>query len=228
VTLPPRIMLSGLQHTYPYSSGHDRPPAAAADSDSDSSSLCSSGTGCSTDSLGSDFAEPANGDIYGTKLHPKGSTRRQRRQQRQQWQRRQQQLESDSEEDFEVLGARQRVGGAVYGHNPTAKWEQLQQQQHKQQQQQQQRRVGASVLERSSTRLRAKPLRPQLVQPLQASGFRYRPTRSPFKHKRVMMQQVGGDGGGVRGVWGGVRKGLERKRSSGVRVCWGEGLFETG
>jgi hypothetical protein len=28
------------------------------------------------------------------------------------------------------------------------------------------------------------------VQPLQASGFRYRPTRSPFKHKRVMMQQV--------------------------------------
>jgi hypothetical protein len=38
----------------------------------------------------------------------------------------------------------------------------------------------------------SRPLQPQLVQPLQASGFRYRPTRSPFKHKRVMMQQVGG------------------------------------
>jgi hypothetical protein len=33
-------------------------------------------------------------------------------------------------------------------------------------------------------------LRVQLVRPLQASGFQYRPTRSPFKRKRIMMQQV--------------------------------------
>jgi hypothetical protein len=74
---------------------------------------------------------------------------------------------------------------------------------HQQQQEQQQQRGGVrggvngskvrgvSWGSRPGSRA-GRPLRPQLVQPLQASGFRYKPTRSPFKHKRVMMQQVRG------------------------------------
>lgn len=215
------------------------PLSLSADDTSSTSSLCSSGTDCSSDSFDSHPAHYEHADggmlsygappaaaggggggggmVSGPRAYVYGHNTRRHKKKRQQqrgegaasrWQQKQLQLLESESGDEEVEGARQRVGGAVYGHHPQAEWQQ-QQRKHparhptgQQHQPLEELRAGMAVQdspgakapgEFSSHSLNpSKPLlKPQLVMPLQASGFRYRPTRSPFKHKRIMMQQVG-------------------------------------